>query len=483
MAVFVSYSSRDKDAVTSLTDDLKDADEQVWLDQRLAGGEAWWRAILEQIRNCDVFVFALSQNSIQSKPCQAELQYARELGLPILPIQIGPVDSMQLNPLATVQTIDYRSPTARTAMRLINALNRVRSQRASLPSPLPAEPPVPFEYLIRLFTTIAGPDQLSPRDQAALVAQLQVGLREDGDNEAARKDIVMLLEKLRDREDVTYRIRTDIDGVLASVGITASTAPDPAPTPMEAAVAERSSGDGPSPGTVGVAAERALDSLAVSTATRRSEDAADVSAPRGAPEPVPAARGADGPPTQEVSSNPAAAKVRLKRFGALTIAFAGLNLVVFLARINILEAAPWLILAVGFGLARRELITLPGAKRLAWTSGINSIVVTLASVAQMILSIAFGTYQSWVQLTESALFAVNFTSLIAFGIAARPMRRSWSVIFVVAGFIGLMMQPILLPSPHAVRVAAYIAWSALMLAAGFVLYRDEFAEQRSSSTT
>jgi TIR domain len=60
MGVFVSYSSRDKEAVTRLAQDLQDADEQVWLDQRLAGGDAWWRAILEQIRGCDVFVLRLA---------------------------------------------------------------------------------------------------------------------------------------------------------------------------------------------------------------------------------------------------------------------------------------------------------------------------------------------------------------------------------------------------------------------------------------
>jgi TIR domain len=229
VTVFVSYSSRDRDAVKSLTQDLQDADEQVWMDQRLAGGDAWWRAILEQIRGCDVFIFALSQNSIQSKPCQAELQYAQALRLPILPMQVGPVDSMQLNPLATVQAIDYRHPTPSTAMRLSAALNRERARRQPLPSPLPDEPPVPFEYLIRLYTTIAGPDQLSPRDQATLVAQLQVGLREDGQHEAAAKDIVMLLGKLRDREDVTYRTRADVDAILASIG--AESRPPPGPPP------------------------------------------------------------------------------------------------------------------------------------------------------------------------------------------------------------------------------------------------------------
>ena len=102
-------------------------------------------------------------------------------------------------------------------MRLLSALNRARAQRKPLPSPLPAEPQVPFEYLIRLYTTISGTDQLSPRDQATLVTQLQFGLREDGDHDAARNDIIMLLTKLRDREDVTYRTRTDVDAILASI--------------------------------------------------------------------------------------------------------------------------------------------------------------------------------------------------------------------------------------------------------------------------
>ncbi len=109
---------------------------------RLAGGEAWWRAILERIRGCDVFVVALSQNIIESTSCQAELQYAQALGLPILPVQVGPVDSTALNPLATVQAIDYRRPTPDTGMRLVGALRRERARLQPLPSPLPDEPPV-----------------------------------------------------------------------------------------------------------------------------------------------------------------------------------------------------------------------------------------------------------------------------------------------------------------------------------------------------
>jgi hypothetical protein len=240
MGLFLSYSSRDKDAVKNLTQDLQDADEQVWMDQRLAGGDAWWRAILEQIRGCDVFIFALSQNSINSKPCQAELSYAQALGLPILPVQVGMVDSMQLNPLAKVQAVDYRAQTTNTGMRLIAALNRARAQIQPLPDPLPPEPEVPFEYLIRLYTTISGTDYLSPPDQATVVAQLQFGLREDGDHDAARHDIISLLMKLRDRPDVTYQTRIDVEAILTSIG--AESPPQP-PIATETTAIESSIAD------------------------------------------------------------------------------------------------------------------------------------------------------------------------------------------------------------------------------------------------
>jgi YVTN family beta-propeller protein len=92
-----------------------------------------------------VFIVALSQDFIESKSCQAELQYAQALGLPILPVQVGPVDSRALNPLATVQAIDHRRPTPNTGMRLVAALHQERARRQPRPSPLPDEPPVPCD--------------------------------------------------------------------------------------------------------------------------------------------------------------------------------------------------------------------------------------------------------------------------------------------------------------------------------------------------
>jgi serine/threonine kinase PknH len=76
-----------------MVSDLQRARIQVWLDDDLGGGDAWWSEILQQIRGCTVFLFAASDNSLHSKPCRAELGYAQDLQLPILPVQIGEIDT------------------------------------------------------------------------------------------------------------------------------------------------------------------------------------------------------------------------------------------------------------------------------------------------------------------------------------------------------------------------------------------------------
>jgi len=216
MGLFISYSSQDRSAIEPLTAALRRARQQVWFDDDLGGGEAWWNEILEQIRSCEVFIVALSNHSLESKPCQAELRYAKALERPILPVRIGPVDSMRANPVAALQVIDYQNPTADAGIQLVTAVHGLAAQQRPLPSPLPDEPPVPFAYLMRLSSTLSEQD-LDPRQQTHLVTELKAGLEEDGDDPTARNDIARLLRMLRDRSDVTYRTRTEIDELLASV--------------------------------------------------------------------------------------------------------------------------------------------------------------------------------------------------------------------------------------------------------------------------
>ncbi|WP_301146679.1 sensor domain-containing protein [Mycobacterium simiae] len=216
MALFISYSSQDRAKVDALTNALRRGQNQVWFDQELGGGDSWWAKILEQIRECEVFIVALSSNWLQSKPSQAELRYAQALGRPILPVRVGDVDSMRVNPLAALQIIDYREPTVDAGIQLVTAVHGLRSKPVPLPDPLPEEPPVPFGYITRLGNTLAE-KELSPQQQLALLVELRSGLDEDGDDPSARSDIAQLLRMLRLRHDVTYRTRSEIDNVLAEI--------------------------------------------------------------------------------------------------------------------------------------------------------------------------------------------------------------------------------------------------------------------------
>ncbi len=216
MGVFISYSSRDAAAIAKITAALRRAHLDAWLDEELTGGEAWWNAILEQIRGCEVFIAALSKNYLESKPCQAELGYAQDLGRPILPVQIGPLDSMRVNPLASVQAIDYQNPNIESGIELIAAVHARKANAGPLPSPLPEPPPVPFAYLMRLNTAIAA-HELTAVEQAQLFSDLKSGLDTDGNEPSARRDLIQLLIRLRDRADITWKIRTDIENVLTSV--------------------------------------------------------------------------------------------------------------------------------------------------------------------------------------------------------------------------------------------------------------------------
>src|SRR4051812_23840413 len=112
MKVFISYSRRDEAVVRSLVADLVRAHVDVWLDEELVGGESWWTTIIHEIRDCTVFVFALSDNSLSSKPCRAELEYARALERPILPVQVGPVENYRSDWIFSKQLIDYQQSTA-----------------------------------------------------------------------------------------------------------------------------------------------------------------------------------------------------------------------------------------------------------------------------------------------------------------------------------------------------------------------------------
>jgi TIR domain len=214
--VFVSYSRDDRAAVRSLIEDLERARVQIWIDEELVGGDVWWSAILQQIRGCDVFLFALSDKSLYSKPCRAELGYAQALGLAIVPVEVGSIRSRSTDPIFALQSIDYRDRGRDSAVELISTLHERARQRAELPDPLPEPPQIPYEYLQRLGASIHDTTTvLAPSVQAQMLFELRSAVAEESDP-IVLDDIRKLLLALRERADVTYKLAGEVDSFLSS---------------------------------------------------------------------------------------------------------------------------------------------------------------------------------------------------------------------------------------------------------------------------
>jgi serine/threonine kinase PknH len=223
MTLFISYSRRDEDVVKALTRGLEAAGVDVWRDHELHGGDSWWSVILERIRACSVFVFALSDTSLhRSKPCRAELDYAMLLRRPIVPVQVGTVSSMRAMPLADLQVVPYRADDATSGFAVLAAVHQAGAQTVPLPDPLPPSPPIPYGYLLALSKKIDVGD-LAPTEQMRIIDDLRRALR-DEQEEAVRADIIRMLTDMRRKSWAAVVADREIEDILASHEVAPSAA-------------------------------------------------------------------------------------------------------------------------------------------------------------------------------------------------------------------------------------------------------------------
>ncbi|MGE5689094.1 MAG: TIR domain-containing protein [Pseudomonadota bacterium] len=220
-SVFVSYARQDHERVRQVVDGLRLLAADVWLDESLVAGEAWWEEILEHIRACDVFVQTLSTAALKSPPCESERRYAAALGKPILPVALERVPPSTLpGDLAGLQFVNYSEATPESAFRLARALESMHGA-PPLPDPLPEPPPVPFSYLVALGDKVRAPHgTLTLDDQLAIAAQLRGAIEQPDDLDAAEA----LLHELRARRDLFAVVGSDVDRTLAEIAVARSRA-------------------------------------------------------------------------------------------------------------------------------------------------------------------------------------------------------------------------------------------------------------------
>lgn len=107
MKFFVSYSRSVQHKVKEIVASLRNSHDEVWWDRDLRAGQDWWGAILEHIEGCDVFIFIVSEKSVQSPYCLAELQYALSRNRLVLPYIVDAPLSYDLPPEITKGRIQY----------------------------------------------------------------------------------------------------------------------------------------------------------------------------------------------------------------------------------------------------------------------------------------------------------------------------------------------------------------------------------------
>lgn len=154
---FISYSRVDNAFVEGFIQLLQKAfpNLTIWYDQSphgLIGGDNWWEEILKAIAASDIFIYILSNESVNSPPCKAEFTEARRLQKCIIPIQAR--DKTKLPPeLARIQFIDMKNGAndPEALARLTAAVNKGLSLakkkcplwKPATPKPSKDPPPTP----------------------------------------------------------------------------------------------------------------------------------------------------------------------------------------------------------------------------------------------------------------------------------------------------------------------------------------------------
>ncbi len=87
LAVFISYSRRDREFVEKLESAFRKHGRKIWIDQKdIQHTEEWLKAIYSGIEAADNFVFIISPDSIASKNCAKELAHAVQHNKRLVPV-------------------------------------------------------------------------------------------------------------------------------------------------------------------------------------------------------------------------------------------------------------------------------------------------------------------------------------------------------------------------------------------------------------
>ena len=86
--IFISYAHKDSATVFKFAKKLEERKYNFWLDTGLKYGSEWDEQLADKIKNADLVILMLSKNSINSKNCLDEINFAKNKGKNIINIII-----------------------------------------------------------------------------------------------------------------------------------------------------------------------------------------------------------------------------------------------------------------------------------------------------------------------------------------------------------------------------------------------------------
>lgn len=211
-AVFISYRSTERQQIQQLLMAIQQAgDYDVWHDQDIIGGQAWWDEIMAALERADIVVLALSPAYLTSEACRLELDYAQRLGKAILPVQIVPdLDYAQLGARLQRQQILRFLPVNPQSAALKQALQAVQPGTMAANT---TRPEVPLSPLAEIQDVIAMPEKLAPAMQERVVDALRWHLRRQPDEAPL---VIEMLNRLNARPEVIRQVSDEIISIINS---------------------------------------------------------------------------------------------------------------------------------------------------------------------------------------------------------------------------------------------------------------------------
>ncbi|MBZ0321387.1 MAG: TIR domain-containing protein [Anaerolineae bacterium] len=154
--IFISYNRADRQFVDELVPLLRKVygQDALWFDEEIRGGVDWWQMILGEINRCQLFIYLLSNDALDSPYCIAEFREALRLRKRVLPVVVRPktridnprvpVDIAQV--LKAVQYVDMSKgfKDYAAAAQLYASVNQILIANPGYPASVQSSQPIPI---------------------------------------------------------------------------------------------------------------------------------------------------------------------------------------------------------------------------------------------------------------------------------------------------------------------------------------------------